>query len=433
MTYEEARAYLEAAGKKGMVFGLEAMRALLARLGNPEKSLRFLHIAGTNGKGSVLAFCCSVLTECGYRTGAYTSPAVFSYEEHFLIDGKPMEKKRLPDYVKQVQKASEELSGEGIFPTAFELETAVAFLYFKEEQCDIVVLEAGLGGREDATNVVENVEVSVITSIALDHTAILGKTLEEIASHKAGIIKRGVPVAYRVTDRRARAVIEEEAEKKSSPLRPVNEERLIVLEEGKELPDGRMAQVFTYKYYEKLEIPLLGRFQPENAALAVEALETLSDWGYNITEKQIRNGLLKAVWPGRFELLSGTPQVVLDGAHNPDGVRALLDTVKYYFPVQGRIAVMGVLADKNYKEMVRMAAPFFRQVYTVTPNSPRALSAEALKDCIKPFMEQVTAMETVEEAVETAVKRAKPSEVVILFGSLSFLGQAKEALTHRKG
>ena len=301
MTYEEARAYLEAAGRKGMVLGLDNMRSLLARLKNPEASLRFLHIAGTNGKGSVLAFCTSVLKECGYQAGAYVSPAVFSYEEHFQINGIPMKPERLPYYVEQIREAVSSMESVGLpAPTVFEMETALAFLYFQEEQCDIVVLETGLGGRDDATNVVENTVVSVITSIALDHTAVLGRTLEEIAGCKAGIIKPGVPVVYWIEDARARAVVEQAAEGKNCLCRPVSEQRFSVSQHLGLLADGRMAQVFTYKYYQDLEITLLGRYQPQNAAIAVEAMETLSDWGFMITKDGIRKGLREASWPGRF-------------------------------------------------------------------------------------------------------------------------------------
>ena len=429
MTYEEAREYLKTAEERGMKPGLDRMKELLFRLGDPERSLRFVHIAGTNGKGSVCAFLTSILTECGYRIGTYTSPAVFSYEERFQINGIPMEKSRLCSYVEQIKEAAECIERDGLdVPTVFEMETAAAFLYFQEENCDLVVLEAGLGGRDDATNVVENTVISVITSVGLDHRAVLGKTPEEIAAAKAGIIKQEIPVVYNIQDLKARAVVEQVGEGKRCLLRPVQRERLILSHQLKPLENGRVAQMFTYKYYTDLEISMLGRYQAENGATAVETAETLSDWGFSVSQEQIRTGLLRAVWPGRFEWIRENPLVFLDGAHNPEGIRALLESLRFYFPDRNWIGVTAVLADKDYEEMARIFGSEFRKIYTVPSQNKRALDATAYKECISRYQKNAEAADSVEDGVKRALREGKSTDVIVIFGSLSFLKEAKEAV-----
>ncbi|MDO5410762.1 MAG: folylpolyglutamate synthase/dihydrofolate synthase family protein [Lachnospiraceae bacterium] len=435
MTYEEAKDYLSEISHSGMVFGLETMQQLLARLDNPQEKLQFVHIAGTNGKGSTLAFISTILQCAGYTVGRYASPRVFEYEEFVQINGNNIEREALCRYVKQIKTVIASMEEEGLArPTLFEVETAIGFLYFVEMECDVVVLECGLGGRDDATNVVENVLCNVLTPIGLDHTGILGDTLEEITEAKAGIIKNRAPVCVGRQQKRARLVIEKVCGRVGCPLLLTDDSRLRIYDELEYAQDGAPMIHFDYKYFTDLKIRLIGRYQVDNACLAIEAAKVLDDWGLTVTTEHIKEGLEKAVWHGRFDTISKDPQVIIDGAHNPHGMKQLKQSLEYYFSGKRIFGIMGVLADKAYDEECEMIAPLFEKMFTITPPAnPRALEAEKLAQVLKNYHSDVTACEDIETAVKAAFAKAKKDDVIVIFGSLSYIGEAGRAVRKNAG
>ena len=327
MDYREARVYLENVTKYGSVLGLENMKELLKRLSNPQDELKFIHIAGTNGKGSVLAYVSTVLTEAGYCVGRYISPTLFSYRERIQVNGACIEKESLARWVTEIRNVVEQMTEEGkAHPTVFEIETALSFLYFKEKKCDVVVLETGMGGLLDATNVVKTTVAEIITSISLDHLGILGENLREIAENKAGIIKPETIVITTRQEKEAMEVLESVCQKKNCRLYVTD------LKTVGEIHYGYDKQTFNYKKYRQLEISLGGSYQVINAVLAVEALEQIQKLGYSITEEQLRKGLKKTQWKGRFTVLRKNPVFVIDGAHNRDAARVLRQSIDLYFP-----------------------------------------------------------------------------------------------------
>ncbi len=434
MTYEEALAWLGEAGKRGSVPGLERIRDLLEELSHPEKDLSFVHIAGTNGKGSVAAFLTAVLSQCSYKVGSFTTPAVFAYEELFQIDGHKIPQEDLCLHLETVRAAVERMEADGKdLPTRFEIETALALVYFEAERCDIVIWEAGMGGALDATNVIPHKVVSVIPSIDLDHTEQLGQTVAEIAEQKAGIILEDRPVVYLVKDEEAREVIERTARARQSQTRPVQLDRFSLDPFMTLLPNGRMAQLFSYKNYAEAAVTMLGRYEAENAAVAIETLETLSDWGfYRVTKRAILAGLPLAQLPGRFELVRERPNVFLDGAHNPAAIRALLESLDYYFPSHRRTAVIGMFKDKDTETAADLVAGQFSQFFTVTAPGERGLDAEALAQKLRERDQKVTVMPSVRSAVEEAVRVTGPADAVAVFGSFSILKEAREGLNAKK-
>lgn len=427
MNYKDALTYIEETGKYGSVPGLESIKELCLRLGNPQDELSFVHIAGTNGKGSVLAYISTVLQEAGYRVGRYISPTISDYRERIQVGGKMISKEGLCRHLETVKKAAEEMAAEGKpHPTAFEMETALAFLYFKEKKCDIVVLETGLGGSLDATNLVTTTAVSVIASISRDHMAFLGDTLAEIAENKAGIIKTGVPVVSMEQEPEAMQVIRRTAEEKGS--------RLVIIskEEAKNIRYGVEKQKFDYKQYKKLEITLAGQYQIANCILAIEALFILSERGFPIKESALREGLKKTVWKGRFSVIAKKPFFIVDGAHNEDAAKKLASSVRFYFTNKKIIYIMGILKDKEYEKIIAQTCQMAEQIITVaTPGNARAMPAYELAKAVKEYHPNVTAADSLEEAVEMSYLLADRDSVIIAFGSLSFLGQLMTIVENR--
>lgn len=424
MTYEEARAFIEETGSCGYRLGLDCIREMLHRLGNPQDSLRFIHIAGTNGKGSVLAYISTVLTEAGYRVGRYSSPAIFCYEERFQVDEKNISREDLARITARIKKVGQEMVKYGLLhPTCFEVETVLAFLYFWEQQCDLVVLETGMGGLTDATNVVETTLVSVLTSISMDHMGFLGDTLGEIAAMKAGIIKPKTAVVSACQEPEAERVIQAACEERSCTCRQMEPEKL------QDVRGGLRKQIFSYKQYAELEIPLAGVHQIANAALALEALESLQELGYPVSEEALRRGLARTVWKGRFTVVEEEPLLILDGAHNRDAADRLRESLKLYFPDRRLIFIAGVLADKEYEYMASVLAPLADRIYTVmTPDNPRALPAEDLARTMGKYNSHAEAAEDLKEAVKLAKEAAQKEDVIVAFGSLSYLGALSRAL-----
>ena len=424
MNYTEARVYLDEVSKYGSVLGLENMRELLGRLGNPQDDLKFIHISGTNGKGSVLAYLSTILSGGGYRTGRSISPTLFSYRERIQVDEQKIEKESLAHHVTAIAKAIEEMKAENAGnPTAFEVETALAFLYFKEKDCDIVVLETGLGGALDATNIIKTTVMEVIAPISMDHMEFLGDTLEKIAMQKAGIIKPHTAVVSASQEPDAKKVLDHVCKENQCSIYMVDPAQITdVLYDVEE-------QQFSYKNWKNVKITLAGSYQILNAALALEGVEELRRLGYHLTDEQVRQGLYRAVWRGRFTLLSKNPAVIIDGAHNPGAAKELKHSLDLYFKGKDLYYIFGVFQDKDYQEVIRLTAPLAKHIITVqTPGNPRALPANELKEAVQAVNPSVEAAQSIQEAVKKSLQLAKNEDAIIIFGSLSFLGEAEKAV-----
>jgi dihydrofolate synthase/folylpolyglutamate synthase len=419
MNYEEAMNFIQNTNKFGSVLGLDNIRELLERLGNPQDQLRVVHIAGTNGKGSTLAFLAGIFRESGYRAGRYVSPASFSYEERFRINEENISKKDLCFYMEKIKNVAEEMVKDGLsHPTMFEIETALSFLYFLDKKVDVVLLETGMGGRLDATNVVKKPIATVIASIGMDHMQFLGDTLEKIASEKAGIIKEGCPVISYDNTKEVNEVIKNKAKQMHAKVTFVNSAGIRVLQESLN------GESFSYRssdgrWYEKIEIPLLGRHQINNAALALETLNVIKNY-YCISDFQTEDGMRKTIWRGRIEILEREPMVICDGAHNPDGAKSLLSFLQNNFTNQRLIYIMGVLSDKDYEQMVQILAPAADKIYTVAPDNPRALSSRKLCNCISKYHQNVEERQRLAECLSEVRQKAEKDDVIIICGTLSF-------------
>ena len=427
MNYKEARVYLDEVSKYGSVLGLESMRELLRRLGDPQNELKFIHISGTNGKGSVLAYLSTILSGAGYRTGRYISPTLFSYRERIQVDGEYIEKESLACHVKAIAAAAEDMQKAGLpSPTVFEIETALAFLYFKEKRCDIVTLEVGCGGLLDATNVITTTLMEVIASISMDHTDLLGDTLAKIAAQKAGIIKPDTMVVSAQQKSEAAQVIEDTCKEQHCTLQMVDESKISNVHYGAE------GQTFSYKTWENVAISLAGSYQIKNAALALEGVEALRKLGYALSDQQVREGLLHTAWRGRFTTLRRDPTVIIDGAHNPAAALELKESLERYFPGKTLYFVMGMFKDKDYAQVIDLTAPLARHIITVeTPGNPRAMPARELAEAVGKVNPSVEWADSVAHGVEKALAMAGKEDAVIVFGSLSFLGEAADAVNEK--
>lgn len=427
MKFDEAMEYIDSLSGYGIVPGLGNIEELCKRLGNPQNKLKFVHIAGTNGKGSTLSLISTILTKAGYKVGRYISPTIYEYRERFQINGKYITKKDLCEYIDNIKSVCDEIVTDGLpHPTPFEVETAIAFDYFYKKGCDIVVLETGMGGLSDATNIVKNTLVSVIASVGMDHMQFLGNTLEKIAEQKCGIIKENSKVVTFKQNEEVMNVIKKTAEGKSSSLTIVDPENI------KKAKSSLEKQVFDYKEYKKLELSLIGRFQLINACLAIEAVLALAEDDFKVDEKAIRKGLLECSWDGRFSLVGNKPVFIVDGAHNEDAARKLADSIEFYFTNKRIIYIMGMLKDKDYSRVVEITHKYASQIITVTPpNNKRALPAYELAMAVKEFCPSVTAVDSVEEAVEVAYLLAEKGDVIISFGSLSFAGKITEIVREK--
>lgn len=420
MDFLEAQNYLEKVrSQKGIVLGLDTMRHLMAKLNNPQDKVKFIQVAGTNGKGSTAAYLTSILSEAGIKVGRYTSPAVFSSTEQYFACGSCISESEYAKGMTAVAEAAASLDGET--PTAFEQETALAFWYFAKKGCELAILEAGLGGDMDATNIVTTTVCSIITSISMDHCRILGNKISEIAAHKAGIIKPGAPIICIEQKEDAMEPIRVAAKAADTPLYEVHRDEVRQI-----FSDKRESIVF-FREFENLHLKLLGSCQPENAALAVQAASVLSR-SYPIEKKHIYDGIEKTRWGGRFELHSGSPDIILDGAHNPDGIRRLRESVNQMFGAVPICYVCGVLADKDYEKEIEILFGRASNVFTVTPPSPRAMKSTDLKAAIKERFPQlkVTSFDSedgIEKAMEAAVSQNNP---VVVCGTLTILARVKE-------
>lgn len=427
MNYQEARNFIDESVRYGGEVGLGKISRLLDYLGHPEEDLTFIHIAGTNGKGSVLSYVSTTLSLAGYRTGRYISPTLYSYEERFQIDGQPISKENFVCYMEKIILAVRQMEEDGYTsPSPFEIETVLSFLYFKEEKCDFVVLECGLGGLEDATNVIKNTAVAVLTSISMDHMDYLGDTLDAIAKTKSGIIKPGAAVVTAYQQEDAMASILETCRGQGCEC---------------VCADGRSAEILSVKLEEQVflykndrwTLHLAGVCQVENAVVAIEVLKALQKKGYALTDDQIKAGLSAAKWNGRFTVIHEEPVFLVDGAHNPDAAKKFAASMERYFSGKRIIYIIGVFKDKDYEEVIRLTVPFANEIITIaTPDNPRALDAEVLKCAILKYTDQVTSAASLEDAVKKAFDMADPENVIAAFGSLSFIGPMTEIVKNYK-
>lgn len=425
MTYEESIAYIHSINWTFCNPGLDRTRALCEKIGNPQEHLKFIHVAGTNGKGSFCAMTDSILRAAGYRVGLYTSPYVKRFNERMMIDGQPIADEELAELTTEIRPIADAMTDR---PTEFELITAIAFAYFYRHKCDIVVLEVGLGGRLDSTNVIPTSVLSVITGIDFDHTRLLGNTIQKIAAEKAGIVKSGCPCLYGGYHIAACRTIRAVAAARSAPFYTVDRTEFSV---KKTTLDGT---TFDFHEMKDIRLSLLGSYQPYNAAIVLTAFLILKDRGFPVTEEQIRKGLSTVRWPARFELLSTDPIVLYDGGHNPQGVAAAVESIRTYFDDRKVLILSGVMADKNYDEMVETLKPVTEEAFTVAPNNPRALSAEEYAKHFTMHKVPVKAFATVEEGIRAAVARAKADNLpLICLGSLYLYAEATEILARVLG
>ena len=420
MTYQEAIDFLEISNWMGSRLGLARIKELLHLAGDPQHKMQFIHIAGTNGKGSTAAMLAAVLQEAGYKTGLYTSPHLRRYNERIRIDGKDVSDEEMCRAAEILEGCVEQMDDR---PTVFERITALALVCFARAGCEAVVLEVGMGGRLDATNVVDEPACSVLCHIDLDHTEILGDTLEKIAEEKAGIIKRGCPAVAQKQSEEALSVFRRTCEELGSPL-TVTEPQLLKVKA--QSLDG---QTFDYRSRQDLFIPLIANYQLVNVLGVLDTVDVLQQKGWHISEEALREGLRKTRWAGRFEILGKDPLMIIDGAHNPDGAKQLAECLATYLPDRKITFLMGVMADKDYRQMIRTMAPFAKRFVAVTPDSSRSLPCEELARVIEEETGlPAAAAGDVKSGFSLARQGLAEGDVLCIFGSLYQVGDVQEAL-----
>lgn len=431
MNYNEALQFIHESHKFGMRLGLDNIKKLLELLGDPQNNLKIIHVAGTNGKGSTCSFISSILKESGYKVGLYTSPFLETFTERIRVNGENIREEEVGKIVSLIKEKIEIMVSEGYsYPTEFEIVTAMAFYYYNQEKVDFVALEVGLGGRYDATNVIDKPVVSAITSISLDHTGILGDTLAKIAFEKGGIIKEDCPTIVYPQQEEASEVIKNIcAEKKSKYIEcdfknieikssNINSQIYNCNINGKELRD--------------LEIKLIGDHQIKNSIVALNVIEYLNDIKItNISEENIRKGLLETKWPGRIEKISENPMFIIDGAHNEEGAKSLANSIDKYFENKNKILVIGMLEDKDIDSVLDLLIPKFNNVITTTPDNPRAIDANKLKEKIERYNIEVTCKPNIKEAVDYALEISNKDDVIISAGSLYMIGNVRTIIVNK--
>lgn len=417
MTYNEAIAYIHSISWRGSRPGLERIRALCDLLGNPQDALSFVHVAGTNGKGSVCAMLSEIFQCAGYRTGLFTSPYVYRFNERIAVDGVPISNDCLTEVIAEIRPLADRMEDP---PTEFELITAAAFLYFSKVQCQVVILETGMGGRLDSTNVIKNPLAAVITGIGLDHTAQLGSTIVEISREKAGIIKPGCPVILGDSGDAVRQVVEEKAAAEGAVVYPVDFSALRI--EQLSLEGTQFSIAGNGAPY---HLQLLGKYQSQNAAIAIKTAQVLG-----LSDESIRRGLENARWPARFEILRRNPFIIFDGGHNSQGIDAVVDTVKALFPDRVHI-LTGVMADKNYVAMAQKLGEVGVNIYCVTPANARALPAGDYAFVFAKAGWSARAVEDMEKALELAVEGSRrDGRPLLIVGSLYMYKEVVDLLEY---
>lgn len=427
MNYDQAVSYIHETKKYGSKLGLKNITKLLELLGNPQDNLSFVHVAGTNGKGSVCAYVATTLVEAGYKTGLFISPYIEKFTERIQIDLNTMKEEHLVNIVLRVKQCINlMLINKMNHPTEFEINTAIAMTYFNEQNCDIVVLETGLGGRYDSTNVIKKNEVSIITSLGLDHVSVLGNSIDKIAFEKAGIIKETCPVViYGENDIIAIEVIKHIAFVKKSKV-TISDNKFINNLIGHE--DG---YTFDYKHIKGISINLRGAHQVDNAITALEALLILQQKGYTIDNTQILNGLKKTKWPGRLEVLSKKPYIICDGAHNPQAAKALLKYFNMFHKGKNIIFLMGVMRNKEYDQMAAILVKEAKGVICIQANNERALPKEQLAKTCEKYCHNVLVSDTIKLGVDTAINMWEEQDVICSFGSLYLIADVKKCVKEK--
>ncbi len=419
MNYNEAIDYIHSVNWMFCNPGLDRVRTLCHALGDPQDRLKFIHVAGTNGKGSFCSMLDSVLRAQGYKVGLFTSPYIMEFGERMRVDGENISEDELCALVERVKPIADEMEDK---PTEFELITALAFLYFAEKKCDYVVLECGLGGRLDATNIIKTPILSVITGIALDHTAILGDTEEKIAAEKAGIIKSGVPVLWCGSHDGAEQVIFEKCAEMGAEFIKVDRSDMNIKKMTLEGTD------FDLGGHKNIHIPLLGSYQPLNATNVLCAIDILRGLGVEIGEDSVKRGLESVVWHARFEIICKNPLVIADGGHNPEGIDGAVESVKRYFTEKVGI-VTGVMADKDYRYMASRIAEVADTVFCLTPDNPRALPSSDYARVFEELGVASSAYDSVDEAVASALGWAEEKgKAVVCLGSLYMYGEIRRSI-----
>ena len=416
MTYEEALSYIHSVCWKGSKLGLERTRELLGKLGNPEKKLKFIHIAGTNGKGSTAAMLASILEEAGYKVGLYTSPFINRFNERMQIDHEQIPDGELAELTERIRPLADAMEDA---PTEFELITALAMVYFADHRCDIVVLEVGMGGELDSTNVIDVPEAAVIAAMGLDHVRELGPTMADIARAKAGIIKSGGDVVSYGGNSEADPVFEQVCRERGARLHQPDFSAIVP---GSFSLEG---QSFSYGDLKDLRIPLAGEYQMKNAAVVLETVKVLQARGWRVTEEHIRRGLANTRWPARFEVLQKDPVFIVDGGHNPHGIRATAQSLERLVPGRKFTFVTGVMADKDVESILGLIVPLADQFFTVRPDNPRAMSADELARRISAMGVKATACDSVAHGVQRAIQAEGPDGVAVALGSLYMSGEVR--------
>lgn len=417
---EQSLTYIHGLYRKGAKPGLAREQQLLALLGNPEKELKFIHIAGTNGKGSTAAMTASILHKAGYKTGLFTSPYIYRFNERIQLAGEQIPDDDVIRLTRKVRALAQTMPEP---PTEFEFVTAMAMEYYREQKADIVVLEVGMGGLNDATNVIPAPEVAVITNIGLDHTDVLGNTVEEIAANKAGIFKTGCHAVVYRGSQGVEAVYESVCAEKNIPLKKADFENLV------SVSHDLFGQVFHCGSRKDIFLPLLGDHQLHNAAVVLGVVDALTDRGWQITEQHIYDGIRAVSWPGRFDVVSREPLFIIDGGHNPQCIDALVTNIRDYLTGRKVVALTGVLADKDYGEMFRPVMGLVSSFVCITPDNPRKLDAKALAGHLQRAGAEAVACENVAEGVQFAKELAGSTGAVLCFGSLYAIGDIRRALS----
>lgn len=424
MNYSEALIYIDSICGLGSKLDLSRITEILTRLGNPQEKYKIIHVAGTNGKGSACSMLSQILISAGYKTAEYTSPHLERYNERFVINNKEITNDDYAKYMGIIKKNADEMEEEGFGrPTVFEHITALGFLYFADNHVDFAVIEVGLGGRFDATNVVKAPILSVIASISFDHTEYLGNTLESIAFEKGGIIKQGCPVVLYNQSECVYNVIKKLSDERNSKLYYAFDENIDVIRQ--DIDETILSVKNEYFEYNDVLLPLIGEYQIKNCALVLLAAHALKQSGIPITDKNIRDGILKAKWNGRMEVCQKNPLIVLDGAHNPDGILMLAKSAEKYFAGKKLVLLMGVLSDKEYGKMAEEIIPLADAVVITRPDSERALSADGLKKVALKYCDKVYSLENIDEAYKFAIDLVDKEDVLLCAGSLYLVGRLR--------
>ena len=416
MTYEEALSYIHSICWKGSKLGLDRTRELLGKLNDPQKELKFIHIAGTNGKGSTAAMLSSILEEAGYRVGLYTSPFINRFNERMQVNHQPIPDEELAALTEYVRPHADAMADS---PTEFELITALAMVWFARQKCDIVVLEVGMGGELDSTNIIDVPEAAVIAAMGLDHVKELGPTMADIARAKAGIIKEGGRVVSYGGNPEADEVIAAVCRARNASLCQPDFSAIVPGDFSLE------GQTFSYKGWRGLRIPLVGAYQMNNAAVVLETVEVLRQRGWSVSDEAVRQGLADTRWPARFEVLRRDPVFIVDGGHNPHGIRATAESLSRLFPGRKITFVTGVMADKDVEHILGLIVPLAEQFFTVRPDNPRAMDAGELAARIEAMGAKATTCASVQDGVDRAIQAEGPHGVACALGSLYMSGEVR--------